>query len=51
MLFGMSGRDVVTTVSGGVVRMKDRKLQGIDKREVLSGVEKQARSLWSRLNA
>lgn len=51
MLFGMNGRDVVTTVSGGVVRMKDRRLQGIDKGEVLSEVGKQARSLWSRLNA
>ena len=33
-LFGMSGRQTVTTVIDGKVRMKDRELVGIDEREV-----------------
>ena len=50
-LFGMSGRQTVTTVIDGKVRMKDRELVGIDEREVLAKSREQAEKMWARINA
>lgn len=51
LLFGCSGRDVVTTIINGVVRMKDRCLADIDKQAVLSRCRETAGELWNRINA
>ena len=50
MLFGANGMYVVTTISDGVPRMIDRKLQGIDKAEVMDEVLATSKGLWKRLN-
>ena len=51
VLFGMTGRSVVTTVINGVVKMKDRELIGIDKAAVLAHCREQSADLWKRINA
>ena len=50
LLFGTNGMYVVTTISDGVPRMIDRKLQGIDKAEVMDEVLATSKGLWKRLN-
>ena len=50
LLFGANGMYVVTTISDGVPRMIDRKLQGIDKAEVMNEVLATSKGLWKRLN-
>ena len=50
LLFGANGMYVVTTISDGVPRMIDRKLQGIDKAEVMNEVLSTSKGLWKRLN-
>lgn len=50
LLFGVNGSDVVTTISDGIVRMKDRELQGMNKKALLTEVRAAADSLWKRLN-
>ncbi|MFC2444611.1 MAG: chlorohydrolase, partial [Veillonella parvula] len=50
LLFGANGMYVVTTISDGVPRMIDRKLQGIDKAEVMDEVLATSKGLWKRLN-
>jgi putative selenium metabolism protein SsnA len=49
LLFGVNGSDVVTTISDGVVRMKDRKIQGMNKKNLLAEVRAEADSFWKRL--
>ena len=51
ILFGMTGRSVVTTIINGVVKMKDRELIGIDKEAVLAHCREQSADLWNRINA
>ena len=50
VLFGMSGRSVVTTVINGVVRMKDRELIGIDADAFLAKCREVSAELWRRIN-
>ena len=50
LLFGANGMYVVTTISDGVPRMIDRKLQGIDKAEVMNEILATSKGLWKRLN-
>jgi putative selenium metabolism protein ssnA len=50
ILFGMNGKDVVTTVTSGVVRMKDREVLGIDKEKLLSQIRDRARDFSIRVN-
>ena len=45
ILFGMTGRSVVTTVCNGKVLMKDRELIGIDEEKVLYEVREEAKKL------
>jgi putative selenium metabolism protein SsnA len=51
ILFGLSGRSIVTTIINGVVRMKDRELIGIDEREVMAKCREHAAAMAKRINA
>ncbi len=51
ILFGMSGRSVVTTVIDGVVRMKDRELAGIDEARIMARCREHAGAMEKRINA
>ena len=50
ILFGMTGRSVVTTVCNGKILMKDRELIGIDEENVLYEVRKEAEKLAHSIN-
>ena len=50
ILFGMTGRSVVTTVCNGKVLMKDRVLLGIDEEKVSADVREEASRLWKSIN-
>ncbi len=51
VLFGMSGRSVVTTVANGKVLMKDRQLTQIDEEAALAKVREEAEKLWKQINS
>ena len=51
ILFGMSGRSIVTTVINGVVKMKDRELVGIDAGAILARCRERAGAMWERINS
>ncbi len=51
ILFGMTGRDVVTTVANGKVLMKDRELLNIDVEKVLADCRQAAGALADRINS
>lgn len=51
IVFGINGSMVTTTVGSGKVLMKDRKLVGINKGEVLAKCRNQAADLWKRINS
>lgn len=50
ILFGMTGRSVVTTVANGRILMKDRVLTGIDEEKVMSDCRQASKELWNRIN-
>jgi len=50
ILFGMSGRSVVTTVCNGKVLMKDRILTGVDEEKVMADVRVESVKLWKSIN-
>ena len=50
ILFGMTGRSVVTTVCNGKILMKDRELIGIDEEKVLYEERKEAEKLAHSIN-
>lgn len=50
ILFGMTGKHVVTTIGNGKVLMKNRKLQGIDEEKVMSEIRVESAKLWKKLN-
>ncbi len=50
ILFGMNGRDVVTTVANGKVLMRDRELLHIDVAKVMADCRQAAAGLWGRIN-
>lgn len=50
ILFGMTGRSVVTTVCSGKVLMKNRVLTGIDEAKVMSEVNAESVKLWKSIN-
>lgn len=50
ILFGVNGNCVTSTICNGKVLMQDRKLIGINKREVLQECVVQAEDLWKRVN-
>jgi len=51
VLFGMSGRSVVTTVINGVVRMLNREFVGVDANGILAKCREVSARLWERINA
>jgi len=51
ILFGMSGRSIVTTIINGAVKMKDRELIDIDAEAILAKCRERAAQLAIRINA
>lgn len=51
ILFGISGRSVVTTVINGVVKMKDRKFIDIDAAEIMAKSRERAADVAKRINS
>lgn len=50
ILFGMTGRSVVTTVCNGRVLMKNRELVGLDEEKILCEVREEAKKLSCSIN-
>ena len=50
MMFGMNGRNCITTVANGRVLMKDRELIGIDEERINAEILKAAKDLWKKIN-
>lgn len=50
ILFGMIGRDVVTTVANGRVLMKDREIKVIDVEEAMAKCREESAKLWHSIN-
>lgn len=50
MMFGMNGRNCITTVANGRVLMKDRELIGIDEEKINAEILKAAKDLWKKIN-
>lgn len=51
ILFGMTGRSVVTTVGNGKVLMKDRVLTSVDEEKVMADCRQAAEELGRRINS
>jgi len=51
ILFGMSGRSIITTVINGEVRMKDRELIGIDGERIMAKCRESSAAMWKRINS
>lgn len=50
ILFGMTGRDVVTTIGNGKVLMKDREVKVADVDEVYAKCREESAKLWKSIN-
>jgi len=50
ILFGMNGRQCLTTVANGKVLMKNRELIGIDEEAINAKILKTAKDLWKKIN-
>ena len=50
ILFGMSGRSIITTVINGIVKMKDRELIGIDEEKIMANCRERSEKMWKRIN-
>lgn len=50
ILFGMTGRDVVTTVGNGKILMKDRRIQCVDAEEIMAKCREESAKLWKSIN-
>ena len=50
ILFGMTGRDVVTTIGNGKVLMKDREVKVADTKKVMAECRAEAEKLWRSIN-
>ena len=50
ILFGMTGRDAVTTVANGRVLMKDREIKVIDVEEAMAKCREESAKLWHSIN-
>ncbi len=49
ILFGFTGKDVVTTIIDGKVIMQDRKLVGINEKDIFKTSREVAKKLWDRM--
>ena len=50
ILFGMSGRSVVTTIGNGKILMKDRVITMLDEKKTLSDIAEKTQKLWNKIN-
>lgn len=50
ILFGMTGRDVVTTVGNGRILMKDREVKVADTQEIMAKCREASAKLWKSIN-
>ena len=50
ILFGMTGRDVVTTVGNGKVLMKDREVKVVDVEKAMAEIRVESAKLWQSIN-
>lgn len=50
ILFGMTGRDVVSTICNGKVLMQDREIKVADTREVMAKCREESAKLWKSIN-
>lgn len=50
LLFGVCGKDVVTTIGAGKVLMKDREIQGLDVAKIMADCRQAAQQLAHRIN-
>ena len=50
ILFGMTGRDVVTTIGNGKVLMQDREVKVADSAEVMAKCRESSAALWKSIN-
>ncbi len=50
ILFGMTGKDVVTTIGNGKVLMKEREVKVADVEEVYAKVREESAKLWKSIN-
>lgn len=50
ILFGLTGRDVVTTIANGRVLMKDREIKVIDIEEAMAKCRESSAKLWKSIN-
>ncbi len=50
ILFGMNGRQCLTTVANGKVLMRNRELIGIDEEEIDAKILETAKDLWKKIN-
>lgn len=50
ILFGMTGRHVVTTIGNGKILMKDRVLIGMDEEKAIAGIREESAKLWRQIN-
>ena len=48
LLFGTSGRSIITTVARGKVLMQDRRLSDIDEAEVVAKARENSKKVWER---
>jgi len=51
ILFGMTGRNVITTMINGKILMKDRQLLCIDEEKAMAETRKAAQNLWNSINS
>ena len=50
MIFGMNGRQCLTTVANGKILMHNRQLIDIDEEEINSKILETAKKLWKNIN-
>ena len=50
ILFGMSGKNVITTIVNGKVLMQDREFKVADEARLIAGACRQAADFWERVN-
>lgn len=51
LLFGVAGKNTVSTMINGKFVMKDRKVITVDERKIIAESRKQAKDFWSRVGA
>ena len=50
ILFGISGRNVITTMINGKLLMKDREILGVDTEKIMAKSRELSKELWNKIN-